>query len=82
MYLTVNSLLQINKIITGLNDVTLRKVNIWPYGYDKMRMDEHLVADKQYRILYQFNERNVSHIDLHSIPQKYIFLWWGKVETL
>ena len=51
MYLTVNSLLQISKIITGSNEVTLRKVNVWPYGYDKMCMDEQLIADKQYQIL-------------------------------
>ena len=38
-----------------------------------MRMDEHLVADKQYRISYQFNERNVSHIDLHLVFPKNIY---------
>ena len=43
MYLTVNSLIDINNIITGLNNITLIKVNVKPYGYDKMYMDKDLI---------------------------------------
>ena len=43
MYLTVNSLTDINNIITGLNNITLIKVNVKPYGYDKMYMDKDLI---------------------------------------
>ena len=43
MYLTVNSLADINNIITGLNNITLIKVNVKPYGYDKMYMDKDLI---------------------------------------
>ena len=43
MYLTVNSLTDIKNIITGLNNITLIKVNVKPYGYDKMYMDKDLI---------------------------------------
>ena len=36
MYLTVYSLIEINNIITGSNNITFRKVNVKPYGFDKM----------------------------------------------
>ena len=35
MYLTFGSVVDINNIITGSNNITLRKVNVKPYGYDK-----------------------------------------------
>ena len=40
MYLTVNSLIEINNIITASNNITLKKVNGKPYGFDKMYMDK------------------------------------------
>ena len=36
MYLTIESLIEINNILTGLNNITLRKVKVKPYGFDKM----------------------------------------------
>ena len=38
MYLTVDSLIKANNMITGSNHVTFRKVNVKPYGLDKMYM--------------------------------------------
>ena len=43
MYLTVDSLIEINKIITDPNNITLKKVNLKPYGFDKMYMDKALI---------------------------------------
>ena len=40
MYLTVDSLIEINDIITGLNNIILRKINVKPYWFDKMCMDK------------------------------------------
>ena len=45
MYLTVDSLIEINNIITSSNNITLRKVNVKPYGFDKMCMDKELIKD-------------------------------------
>ena len=48
MYFTVDSLIEINNIITGSNNIALRKVNVKPYGFDKMHMDKDLIEDKPY----------------------------------
>ena len=45
MYLTGDSLIVINNIITGLNNITLRIVNVKPYGFDKMYMDKEIIED-------------------------------------
>ena len=36
MYLTADSFIEINNIITGSNNITLIKVYVKPYGFDKM----------------------------------------------
>ena len=46
MYLTVDSLTEINDIITGSSIITLRKVNVKPYEFDKMYMHKELLEDK------------------------------------
>ena len=48
MYLTVDSLIEINNIITRAHNITLRKVNVKPYGFDKIYMDKELIEDKLY----------------------------------
>ena len=53
MYFTVDSLIDINNIITSSNNVTLRKVNVKPYGYDKMYIDQDLIEDKLYELTDQ-----------------------------
>ena len=60
MYLTVDSLTEINDIMTGLNSITLRKVNVKPHGFDKSYMDKDLIENKAYQITDQFNERKIS----------------------
>ena len=42
MYLTVDSLININNTITGSNNNTLRKVNVKSHGFDKMYMYKEL----------------------------------------
>ena len=53
MYLTVDSL-------TGSNNISLRKVNVKQYGFDKMYMDKDLKEDKLYQIIDQFDERKLT----------------------
>ena len=43
MYLIVDLLIDINNIITGLNNIFLKKVNIKPFGYDEMYMEKDLI---------------------------------------
>ena len=42
MYLTVDSLIKINNIITGSNNNTSRKVNVKSHGLDKIYMCKEL----------------------------------------
>ena len=60
MYLTVGFLIKINNIITGSNNITLRKLNVKPYGFDEMFMDKEIIEDKLYQIIDQFNKRRVT----------------------
>ena len=43
MYLNVDLMIDINIVITGLNNITLRKVNVKPCKYDKMHMNKDLM---------------------------------------
>ena len=45
LYLIVDSLIEINNMITGLDNITLRKVNVKPYRFDKMYMSKDLIED-------------------------------------
>ena len=51
MYLTVNSLIDRNNIITALNNVTLRKVYVKPYEYDVTYIDKYLIEGKMYQLI-------------------------------
>ena len=67
MYLMLDSLIEINNIITGSNNITLRKVNVNPHGYDKMHMDKESIEDKLYQIIDQFSDRKIKTTKFFSI---------------
>ena len=64
VYLTVDFLIGINNIIIGSNN---RKVNVKPYGFDKMYMNKELIDDKLYQIIDQFNERKITSTKFYLI---------------
>ena len=39
MYLTIDPFIEINNIITVSDNITLRKVNVKPYGFNKTYLD-------------------------------------------
>ena len=43
IHLTVDSLIERNHIIAGSNNITLTKVNVKPYRFDKMYIDKELI---------------------------------------
>ena len=53
--------------MTGSNNITLRKVNIKAYGFDKIYMDIELIEDKLYQIIDQFSERKITSTKFYSI---------------
>ena len=44
--LTVESLIEMNNLITGWNNITLKNFNVKPFGLNKMFMDKELIEDK------------------------------------
>ena len=66
MYLKDDCLTEMNNIMTDSNNITLRKVNVKPYGFDKMYMDKELIEDKSYQIIDQFNERKITSRKFYS----------------
>ena len=67
MYLTADSLIGIRNIMTSSNNITLRKVNVKAYGFDKIYMDIELIEDKFYQIIDQFSERKITSTKFYSI---------------
>ena len=57
MHLTVDYFVEINNLITGSNNITLRKVSVKRYEFDKMYIDKELIEDKLLQTIDQFNER-------------------------
>ena len=82
MYLTVDSLIEINNLVTGSNHITLRKVNVKSYGLDKMYMEKELIEDKLYQMIYQFNEKKnyIYKVLFNTLKQNYIHFMMEIVE--
>ena len=60
-------MIELNNIITGSNNITLRKVNVKLYGFDKMYVNKELIKDKLYQVIDQFNERKITSTKFYSI---------------
>ena len=76
MYLMADSLIEKNNIITGTNNITLRKVDVKPYGFDKMYMDKELIENNLYEIIDRFSERKITSTKSYSIPLNKIHLFY------
>ena len=67
MYLPVEFLIEMNNIITGSNNITLRKVNARSYRFDKNYMDKDLIKDKLYQIINEFDESKITPVKFYLI---------------
>ena len=76
MYLTVDSLIEINYIIADSNKTALIKVNVKPYGFDKKNLDKELIEDKLYQIIDYFNEIYICKVLFITLKQNTTILWW------
>ena len=47
------------------SNITLRKINVKSYGYDKIYMGKDLIEDKLYQLIDQFNKRKTNHRDFY-----------------
>ena len=57
--MVVDSLIDINNIITGLNNINLRKFNVKTWGFYKTYIDKDLIEDKLYLLINQLNKRKL-----------------------
>ena len=60
LFLTVDSLITLNNIITNSNNFFLRRVNVKPAGYNKQYMYFDQIEVELYRLIDQFNDRYIS----------------------
>ena len=60
-------MIDIDNMITSLNGISLRKVNVKLYGYDKMCIDKDLIDDNLYQLIDKFSERKVNHRDFYFV---------------
>ena len=67
IYLTVDSLIELNNKINGSNNITFRNVNVKAYGFDKIYMDKELMTYNLYQITDQFNESFIYKVLFNTI---------------
>ena len=60
LFLTVDSLITINNIITNSSNIHLRSVNVKPSGCQKIYMDFTKIESELYTLIDQFNDRFIS----------------------
>ena len=60
LFLTVDSLITLNNIITNSNSILLRQTNVKPAGYNKQYMHFNYIESELYRLIDQFNDRYIS----------------------
>ena len=60
LFLTVDSLISINNIITNSNNICLRKCEVKPAGYNKQYMISTKIESELYTLVDEFNERKIS----------------------
>ena len=61
LFLTMDSSIRLNNIITGSRYIGLRDINVKSAGYSKIYMDKSSVEAALYRLVDQFIDRIISH---------------------
>ena len=62
LFLTVDSLISINNIITNSNNLTLRQCEVKPAGYNMQYMNSGKITSELYSLVDKFNERQISAV--------------------
>ena len=77
MYLKVESLIKTNNIIIGSNNISFRKVNLKPYRFDKMYIDQELIKDKLYQIIeIQWKKNYIYKVLFNTLKHHTLISWW------
>ena len=76
MYLKVESLIETNNIIISSNNISLRKVNLKPYRFDKMYIDQELIKDKLYQIIeIQWKKNYIYKVLFNTLKHHTLISW-------
>ena len=65
LLLTVDSLITLNNIITGSNNLFVRAVNVKPAGYHKQYLDFAQVEFELYKLIDLFNDRYITNREFY-----------------
>ena len=65
LLLTVDSLITLNNIITGSNNLTLQKVNVKPAFYKKQYLDFTKIEFELYNLIDLFNDRYITNREFY-----------------
>ena len=60
LFLTIDSLIKINNIITNSHNLHLRRHNVKPAGYNKQYMDESRIEAELFSLVDKFNGRRIT----------------------
>ena len=60
LFLTVDSLIIINNVITNSHNLHLRRHNVKPAGYNKQDMDVRRIKAELYSLVDKFNDRRIT----------------------
>ena len=60
LFLTVDSLIRINNIITNSHNLHLRRHNVKPAGYNKQYMDASRIETELYSLIDKFNDTRIT----------------------
>ena len=60
LFLTIDSLIRINNIITNSHNLHLRRHNVKPAGYNKQYMDVSRIEAELYSLVDKFNDRGIT----------------------
>ena len=82
LFLTVDSLIRINNYITDSHNIQLRQINVKPAFYDKQYMDFTRIESELYRLVDQFNEREITEHFVIFFLIKYIHLLMEMAEPV
>ena len=72
LFLTVDSLIRLNNYITGSHNIQLRQINVKPAFYIKQYMDFTRIESELYRLVDQFNERQIT-------PRRFCDIFLNKI---
>ena len=61
LYLTVDSLIRMNNLITGSKNTYVRTCNVKPAGFNRQYMEANKIEAALYGLVDDFNDRKITH---------------------